>query len=62
MSQRDTLHPPLRLLERPAPRPALRAQLPEDAGLGAWCLRQVERCRHWGERVGLHPLGSWLRH
>jgi hypothetical protein len=56
--------PPLRLLERPAPRPQP-SQRPLPAprdGLGAWCRRWVERYWAWGGTLRHRRYGSWLRH
>ena len=59
----DTLHPPLRLLERPVRR--VPASLPVEAPretVRAWCLRQVDRLWAWGEHAQHHRMGSYTAH
>jgi len=62
MSTANSLHPPLRLLERPVrPAPMSRVAAPREPW-GDWCVRQVERLWAWGEGARHHRMGSYTAH
>jgi len=68
MNSIDKLHPPLRLLERPAHaawRAAARRQAVVERpvpSIGAWAVCQVERYFAWGESFRHHRMGSYTAH
>ena len=63
MSTANTLHPPLRLLERRVrPAPVIRVPEAPRERWGDWCVRQVERLWAWGESARHHRMGSYTAH